>query len=81
MRWLQSVNKSLLIIFVRGGRQLVRVLYTLTRILGYADFTKPFVVETDACFDGLGVVLSQEQGVRRVICICKSYSSDPMSAT
>ena len=37
-------------------------------MLGYADYTKPFIVETDASHDGLGAVLSQEQdGKRRVI--------------
>jgi transposase InsO family protein len=37
-------------------------------ILGYPDFTQPFIVETDASLGGLGAVMSQEQeGQRKVI--------------
>ena len=39
-----------------------------TPILGFADYTKPFILEVDASKQGLGAVLSQEQdGSRRVI--------------
>ncbi len=41
-------------------------------VLGFADFTKPFIVETDASNKGLGAVILQDQnGERRVI----SYAS------
>uniref|UniRef100_A0A3B1KDF0 Gypsy retrotransposon integrase-like protein 1 n=1 Tax=Astyanax mexicanus TaxID=7994 RepID=A0A3B1KDF0_ASTMX len=37
-------------------------------VLGFADFTRPFIVEIDASHTGLGAVLSQEQeGKRRPI--------------
>ena len=39
-----------------------------TPVLGFADFTKPFILHTDASQDGLGTVLSQLQdGQKRVI--------------
>ena len=41
-------------------------------VLGYADFTQPFILETDASHKGLGAVLLQDQqGERKVI----SYAS------
>ena len=47
----------------------LKVQLTSSPILGYPDFREPFIVETDASFQGLGAVLSQEQDGRlRVIC-------------
>ncbi|KAL8624895.1 hypothetical protein ACOMHN_016191 [Nucella lapillus] len=47
-------------------------------VLGYADFKRPFVLETDASLDGLGAVLSQEQeGGRRVV----AYASRSLRPT
>ena len=37
-------------------------------VLGFADYNKPFIIETDASHVGLGAVLSQDQeGQRKVI--------------
>lgn len=34
-------------------------------VLGYADFTCPFILETDASGQGLGAILCQQQGDRK----------------
>ncbi|XP_069840942.1 uncharacterized protein [Dendropsophus ebraccatus] len=46
----------------------LKKLLTSAPILAYADFTKPFVLQTDGSLRGLGAVLTQEQdGQERVI--------------
>ena len=52
----------------QGAFEELRMKLTSTDVLGYSDYTKPFVLKTDASFKGLGAVLSQEQDGRlRVI--------------
>ena len=42
---------------------------TTAPVLGFADYSKPFIIETDACDTGRGAILSQQQegGRLRVI--------------
>ena len=54
----------------------IREKLTTSPILAYADYSKPFVLYTNACGEGLGAVLSQEQhGHERVI----AYASRGLS--
>lgn len=46
-------------------------------LLGYADFTSPFILETDASSQGLGAVLSQVQNGRTVVIVYASRSLRP----
>ncbi|KAK7898384.1 hypothetical protein WMY93_019237 [Mugilogobius chulae] len=50
-------------------------------VLAYADFSKPFILETDASYSGLGAVLSQETegGIRPVAYASRGLR--PLSAT
>jgi len=48
--------------------EMLKSCLTNTPVLGYADYTKPFLLHTDASLQGLGAVLYQRQGdVDRVI--------------
>ncbi len=42
-------------------------LLTSAPVLAYADFTKPFILHTDASQDGLGAVLYQDQSTRKKV--------------
>ena len=62
-----KVNRKLLCPFKEKWSQECQEAFDIPReklttapVLGYADYTKPFIVETDASHDGLGAVLSQE---------------------
>ena len=48
-----------------------------TPILGFPDFRSPFILETDASFDGLGAVLSQQQESGKVVIAYASRSLRP----
>ena len=51
---------------------------TTAPVLGYADFKKPFILETDASMEGLGAVLSQEcDGKKQVV----AYASRSLRPT
>ena len=57
--------------------QRLKQFLTSSPILGYPDFSKSFIVETDASFDGLGAVLSQDQEQGRVVIAYASRSLRP----
>ena len=45
-------------------------------VLGYPDFTREFILETDASLNGLGAILSQQGKDGKIHVI--SYSSQPL---
>ena len=54
---------------------------TTAPVLGYADYTKPFILEMDASHDGLSAVLSQEQDGKSRELAFASHASDPLRKT
>lgn len=65
---LSKVNQMLLTLWTTDCQTSFEVLkgkLTCAPILGFADFTRPFIVETDASSHGLGAVLYQQQGDKK----------------
>jgi transposase InsO family protein len=69
--------------FVWGPKQQqafeeLKILSTTTPVLAFADYSKPFIIHTDASLEGLGAVLLQDQGDKeRVI----AYASRSLSSS
>jgi hypothetical protein len=55
----------------------LKELMVCSPILGYPDFTLPFILETDASVKGMGAVLSQEQETGKVVIAYGSRSLKP----
>jgi hypothetical protein len=79
----KKLRKKPAVPFVWGTEQQIafeemKRLSTTTPVLAFADYSKPFVLHTDASLDGLGAVLYQEQdGKERVI----GYASRSLSSS
>ncbi|XP_062613870.1 uncharacterized protein LOC134275617 [Saccostrea cucullata] len=70
--------------FIKGFSQIAAPLHAVlskqekkTKVLGFPNFSSPFIAETDASFDGLGAVLSQQQESGRVVIAYASRSLRP----
>ena len=50
---------------------------TTAPVLGYADYTKPFILEMDASHDGLSAILSQEQDGKSGVLVFASQGLRP----
>jgi transposase InsO family protein len=79
----KKLRKKLAVPFVWGPKQqeafeeLIR-LCTTAPVLAFADYSKPFILHTDASLEGLGAVLYQEQeGQERVI----AYASRSLTSS
>lgn len=57
--------------------ELIKQKLTSSPILGYPDFKREFIVETDASMDGLGAVLSQQQDNGKVVIAYASRTLRP----
>ena len=61
------------------GLQQLKVALSSAQVLVFADFSKPFILETDASQRGFGAILSQKQpdGTQRVV----AYASQCLRPT
>ena len=57
-----AAHKKKKIQWTEEAFDMLKVMCTLTQVLAFTDFTKPFNLHTDASTIGLGAILYQEQG-------------------
>lgn len=72
IRWIETHRQSL--------DELIRYL-TTKPIMAYPDYEKPFIVNTDACKDGLGAVLYQRQDGKIRVIVYASRTLTPAEKT